>query len=30
LDCSKLKKLGWKAKMKLEQGIKESYLHYIK
>ena len=30
LDCSKLKKLGWKAKIKLQQGIKESYLHYIK
>ena len=30
LDSSKLKKLGWKAKIKLQQGIKESYLHYIK
>lgn len=30
LDCSKLKKLGWKAKIKLQQGIKESYSHYIK
>jgi GDP-L-fucose synthase len=30
LDCSKLKKLGWKAKIKLQQGIKESYLYYIK
>ena len=30
LDCSKLKKLGCKAKIKLQQGIKESYLHYIK
>jgi GDP-L-fucose synthase len=29
LDCSKLKKLGWKAKIKLQQGIKESYLYYI-
>ena len=30
LDSSRLNKMGWKAKIKLKKGIKESYAYYLK
>jgi nucleoside-diphosphate-sugar epimerase len=29
LDVSKLSSLGWKAKIELSEGIRDTYLHYI-
>jgi hypothetical protein len=29
LDSSRLKKMGWKAKIKLKQGIEHSYQYFL-